>query len=81
MSDGEFHFTLTEKQDRNGDMYLFAGVRILNSVLFIRPAPFVPGAPQRWYAVLKPYRSKGDEENYEPVWTESEKPSKKETKR
>lgn len=71
MSEGEFSFTLTERVDRNGDKYLFAGIRILNSVLFIRPEPAAAGRPNRWQAVLKPYRPKGEEDNYEAPWTES----------
>jgi hypothetical protein len=70
VSEGEFNFTLTERTDRNGDKYLFAGIRILNSVLFIRPEPEVAGRPKRWQAVLKPYRPKGDEDDYEAPWNE-----------
>ena len=47
MSEGEFHFSLTERRDRNGDVYLFVGLKMLNSVLFIRPEPVVAGEPQR----------------------------------
>lgn len=71
MSEGEFSFTLTERRDRHGDLYLFAGVRILNSVLFVRPEPEVSGRPRRWHAVLKPYRPKGEDDNYEAAWSES----------
>ena len=59
MSEGEFHFSLTERRDRNGDVYLFVGLKMLNSVLFISPEPVVAGEPQRWQAILKPYRPKG----------------------
>ena len=45
MSEGEFHFSLTERRDRNGDVYLFVGLKMLNSVLFIRPEPVVAGKP------------------------------------
>ena len=70
MSEGEFHFTLTSRLDRNGDMYLFVGLKMLNSVLFIRPerTPVVAGEPQRWEAVLKPYRPKGDQDTYDDPW-------------
>ena len=54
-ANGELHFTLLEKVDRNGETYLFAGVKIFNSVLFIRKDIAVHGRPQRWKAILKPY--------------------------
>lgn len=71
MSEGEFSFTLTERRDKHGNLYLFAGVRILNSVLFVRPEAEVPGRPRRWQAVLKPYRPKGEDDNFESAWTEN----------
>lgn len=70
MSEGEFHFTLTERRDRNLQLYLFAGIRFLNSVLFIRPEPTEPGQPQRWQAILKPYRPKGEQDNYDDPWNQ-----------
>ena len=71
MSEGEFHFTLTERLDRNKKLYLFAGIRLLNSVLFIRPEPTEPGEPQRWEAILKPYRPKGEQDNYDDPWKQA----------
>jgi hypothetical protein len=71
MSEGEFHFSLTERRDRNGDVYLFVGLKMLNSVLFIRPEPVVAGEPQRWQAILKPYRPKGEQDNYDDPWKQS----------
>lgn len=68
MSEGEFHFTLSERVDRNQQIYLFAGIRLLNSVLFIRREPTPEGEPQRWAAVLKPYKAKGEQDNYEDPW-------------
>lgn len=68
MSEGEFHFSLTERRDRNGDVYLFVGLKMLNSVLFIRPEPVVAGEPQRWQAILKPYRPKGEQDTYDDPW-------------
>lgn len=55
MSD-EFTFTLTEKFDRNGELYLFGGIRFFNSVLFVRRNPESPGDPTTWRATLKPYQ-------------------------
>lgn len=55
MSD-EFTFTLTEKYDRNDELYLFGGIRFFNSVLFVRRNPEVPGEPYTWRATLKPYQ-------------------------
>lgn len=55
VSNGEFHFTLTEKIDRNKHTYLFVGLKMFNSVLLIWPEEEVPGQPRRWKAVLKPY--------------------------
>ena len=74
MSEGEFTFTLTERRDRNGQIYLFAGLKMFNSVLFIRKEPTIPGQPQRWQGVLKPYRPKGAEEQeaYDSPWIEKQ---------
>jgi hypothetical protein len=55
---GEFVFVLNEKEDRNGDKYLFGGLEFLNAVIFIRPEPAPHGEPRRWRAVLKPYKPK-----------------------
>lgn len=66
MSQGEFHFTLTEKRDKNGDLYLFGGLQMLNAVLFIRPDDGEPGRPKKWKAVLKPYRPR--EDAHASVW-------------
>lgn len=66
MSTGEFHFTLTEKRDKNGDLYLFGGLKMLNAVLFIRPEPEEPGRPRKWKAVLKPYSPR--EDAHQSVW-------------
>lgn len=71
MSDGAFHFTLTERFDRNHRPYLFAGIRILNSVLFIREMPQEEGEPRRFEAILKPYREKEpnqQDDNYGDIW-------------
>jgi hypothetical protein len=70
MSEGEFHFTLTEKFDKNKRPYLFAGIRILNSVLFIREMPQTPGEPRRFEAILKPYRERSNqsEDDFVDVW-------------
>ena len=54
-SSGEFHFTLLERIDRHGEKYLFAGMKLLNAVIFIRRDIKVEGRPQRWKAVMKPY--------------------------
>ena len=56
-NNGEFSFTLREKEDKNGDMYLFAGIHMLNAVIFIRPLPKAPGEEQKWSAVVKPYKN------------------------
>lgn len=66
MSTGEFHFTLTEKKDKNKALYLFGGLKMLNAVLFIRPEPEEPGRPRRWKAVLKPYSPR--EDAHQSVW-------------
>ncbi len=65
---GEFHFVLTEKTDRNHDTYLFGGLEFLNAVIFIRPEPTAPGEAKRWRAVLKPYKPKTPNELSPNVW-------------
>lgn len=53
---GEFHFNLTGRRDRYGNYFLFAGLRFLNAVLFIRPDPTDTAEhPRKWRAVLKPF--------------------------
>lgn len=81
MSD-EFHFTLTERKDKNNDVYLFAGLKMINSVLFIRPEPTEPGQPQRWAAILKPYRPRGDQQDdYTDPWTNQQVPNDSSTRK
>lgn len=72
---GEFHFTLIERTDRHGQAYLFGGLKMLNAVLFIRRDIAVPGRPQRWKAVLKPYQPKPGDEDQDPhsvVWEDEQ---------
>lgn len=58
---GQFHFTLSRRTDRNGHVFLFAGIRFLNAVLFIRPEPREAGPDaDRWQAVLKPFVSQSE---------------------
>ncbi len=63
MSQGEFTFTMTERKDRNGKTYLFGGLKMLNSVLFIRKEEglVAPGQRPKWKAVLKPYEPKNQD--------------------
>lgn len=53
---GEFTFHVTERTDRNGVPYLFAGIQLLNVVLFLFPEPQAPGEPRRWKGVVRPYQ-------------------------
>ena len=68
-SNGEFRFDLQERTDRYGQKYLFAGIKMLGIVLFVRPddAPSADGR-KRWRAVAKKYNKK--EENREFDWPE-----------
>lgn len=65
----EFTFTLREKTDRNGTIYLFGSLELLNSVVFIRKETTPKG--EIWVAKVKPYRSKEDEADYE--WDSNDK--------
>ena len=65
---GEFRFTLQEKRDRDGELYLFAGIHWLNAVLFIRQDPKIQG---RWFASLKPYQPNGNNDD-DLAWNSSE---------
>lgn len=66
MSEQEcYRFTMIEKRDRDGNTYLFSGLRILNCVLFIHKEAARPGEPQLWTAVLRPYTG-GKEQSHEP---------------
>jgi hypothetical protein len=68
---GEFRFTLQEKRDRDGELYLFAGIHWLNAVLFIRQDPKIQG---RWFASLKPYQPNGNNDD-DLAWNSSEENS------
>lgn len=51
----QFSFTLEEKEDTKGRVYLFASLApFLNMVLFIRPEDDTGESPY-WHAELKPY--------------------------
>ena len=65
---GEFHFTLLERIDRHGDTYLFAGVKLLNAVIFIRRDIKIEGRPQRWKAIIKPYEAKEGADEHDLDW-------------
>lgn len=69
LPNGEFHFNLVEREDRHGDKYLFAGLQILNAVIFIREEPTRPDEPRRFRAVLKPYT--GRPNDVDETWNDS----------
>ncbi len=59
-NNGELSFSLTEKEDRNGETYLFAGVQLLGAVIFIRPDGTDGRGKARWKLTLKKYTGPAD---------------------
>lgn len=54
-NNGELTFSLIEKTDRNGEMYLFAGVQLLGVVVFVRRDGTDNRGFSRWKLVVKKY--------------------------
>jgi len=68
---GEFKFSLTEKRDRNGDMYLFGGIHFINGVLFVRPTGESGPDGPKWEAVVRPYTGQQHQSTPdEDVWAD-----------
>jgi hypothetical protein len=73
---GEFTFSLKEKVDRFGKIYLFASIKMLDSVLFVRPTgQSGPDGSPIWFAQLRPYTGQQEGQQEEPddaaVWRDN----------
>lgn len=78
-NNGEMTFALTEKEDRNGEKYLFAGVQLLGVVVFIRQDGLDSRGTPRWKATLKKYT--GPQDPDAAVWDEEASGNKQQLRR